>query len=68
MDDTDAVAVEGGGSTGTGAKTLRRKLIAWPARIVRNARETFLHGPAGWPWAHEANVMLARLRAIPAPT
>jgi hypothetical protein len=50
------------------AKTLRRKLIAWPARIARHARQTILHGPADWPWAHPVEVMLTRLRAIPAPT
>jgi hypothetical protein len=50
------------------AKTLRRKLIAWPARIARHARRITLHGPSEWPWAHPVAVMRARLRAIPAPT
>lgn len=50
------------------AKTLRRKLIAWPARIARHARRSTLHGPADWPWAHPVAVMLTRLRAIPIPT
>jgi len=50
------------------AKTLRRKLIAWPARIARRSRQVVLHGPTDWPWAEEAMVMLARLRALPAPT
>lgn len=48
-------------------KTLRRKLFAWPGRIARHARQTTLHGPADWPWADAVEVMLARLRAIPAP-
>jgi len=52
----------------SGAKTLRRKLIAWPARIGCHARQLTVHGPTDWPWAHAVNVMLARLRAIPAPT
>ena len=49
------------------AKTLRRKLIAWPARLARRARRIDLHGPADWPWAHAVLAALARLRAIPAP-
>jgi hypothetical protein len=49
------------------AKTLRRKLIAWPARIARHARCVTLHGPTDWPWAHAVAVIRARLRAIPAP-
>jgi Transposase DDE domain group 1 len=50
------------------AKTLRRKLIAWPARVARHARRSTLHGPADWPWAQPFAVMLTRLRALPAPT
>ena len=49
-------------------KTLRRKLIAWPARIACHARQLTVHGPTDWPWAHAVHSMLARLRAIPAPT
>jgi len=49
-------------------KTLRRKLLAWPARITRHARQTTLHGPADWPWADAIAGMLTRLRAIPAAT
>ncbi|MEX2430494.1 MAG: IS1380 family transposase [Dehalococcoidia bacterium] len=50
------------------AKTIRRKLIAWPARITHHARQTLLHGPTDWPWAHAVQFMLTQLRAIPAPT
>jgi hypothetical protein len=32
--------------------TLRRRLIAVPARLARPARTPVLHLPAGWPWAH----------------
>ncbi|MEX2619337.1 MAG: transposase [Egibacteraceae bacterium] len=49
-------------------KTLRRKLVAWPARIVNHARQTVLHAPADWPWADAVHAMLTRLRALPAPT
>ena len=31
--------------------TLRRRLIAVPARLARPARQAVLHLPAGWPWA-----------------
>jgi hypothetical protein len=31
--------------------TLRRRLIAVPARLARPARTSVLHLPAGWPWA-----------------
>ena len=32
--------------------TLRRRIIAVPARLARPARHPVLHLPAGWPWAH----------------
>jgi Transposase DDE domain group 1 len=48
-------------------KTLRRRLLAWPARIARHARQVTLHAPADWPWADAIAGMLTRLRAIPAP-
>jgi Transposase DDE domain group 1 len=31
--------------------TLRRRIIAVPARLARPARHAVLHLPAGWPWA-----------------
>src|SRR6185436_19102338 len=31
--------------------TLRRRIIAVPARLARPARHPVLHLPAGWPWA-----------------
>jgi hypothetical protein len=33
--------------------TLRRHLIAVPARLARPARRLVLHPPAHWPWAHQ---------------
>jgi Transposase DDE domain group 1 len=30
--------------------TIRRKLIAIPARIATSARRATLHLPTGWPW------------------
>jgi hypothetical protein len=32
--------------------TLRRKLVAIPARLARPQRKPVLHLPAHWPWAH----------------
>lgn len=48
-------------------KTLRKKLLAWPASITSHARGLTLHGPERWPWAEQVDAALARLRAIPAP-
>jgi hypothetical protein len=31
--------------------TLRRRIIAVPARLARPARTPVLHLPSGWPWA-----------------
>jgi hypothetical protein len=30
-------------------KTLRQRLIAWPARLARSGRRVILHAPEGWP-------------------
>ena len=50
------------------AKTIRRTLLALPGRITRSARQWTLHLPAGWPWAHSFQMVLARLRCIPYAT
>jgi hypothetical protein len=50
------------------AKTLRRTLLHPPGRLTRSARRWVLHLPAGWPWAHDFQMALARLRCIPHPT
>jgi hypothetical protein len=49
------------------ARTLRRRLLALPARLVRSARRTTLRMPARWPWANDFLAALARLRALPPP-
>jgi hypothetical protein len=49
------------------ARTLRRRLLALPGRLVRSARRTTLRLPARWPWAAEFQAALARLRALPPP-
>jgi Transposase DDE domain group 1 len=47
------------------AKTLRRRLFGLVGRLTRSARRLMLHLPAGWPWADEFAIALARLRALP---
>ena len=49
------------------ARTIRRRLLALPGRLVRSARRTTLRMPARWPWAHDFLAALARLRALPPP-
>jgi len=49
------------------ARTLRRRLLALPGRLVRSARRTLLRMPARWPWADDFLAALARLRALPPP-
>ena len=48
-------------------KTLRRRFFSMAGRLTRSARRLTLHLPRGWPWAEQAALALARLRAIPLP-
>ncbi len=48
-------------------KTLRRRFFSMAGRLARSARRLTLHLPQGWPWAEQATLALARLRAIPLP-
>ena len=48
-------------------KTLRRRYLAVPARLVRHARGLRLRLPTGWPWAQRLLDALTLLRALPAP-
>ena len=48
-------------------KTLRRRYLAVPARLVRHARRTTLRLPARWPWADDWLAALNTLRALPGP-
>ena len=48
------------------ARTLRRRLLALPGRLTRNARRWTLHLPARWPWQRDFIEALARIRAVPA--
>ena len=48
--------------------TLRRHMIAMPARLVRSGRRWRLRAPTDWPWRRAFQRALATLAAIPAPT
>ena len=49
--------------------TIRRKLIAVPARIAFSARRVTVHLPAAWPWEHAWTELFTRAcRPPPAPT
>lgn len=61
---TQTIAI--GGTVRT-ARTLRRRLLAVPGRLVHTARRWTLRMPVRWPWAHTFLAALARLRAIPPP-
>jgi hypothetical protein len=50
------------------ARTVRRRLLSLPGRLTHSARRWTLHLPARWPWQHDFNRALARIRALPAPT
>ena len=47
--------------------TIRRKLIAVPARIASSARRVTLHLPATWPWEHAWTELFTRVCGPPAP-
>ena len=52
----------------TTTATIRRKLITVPGRAARRARRLVLHLPAGWPWRHEWQRLLAHAGGSPPPT
>jgi len=52
----------------TVARTVRRRLLAVPARIVNRSGTPTLRAPARWPWADLFNRRLATIRALRAPT
>jgi hypothetical protein len=47
------------------ARTQRRRLLQIPGRLTRTARQWTLHLPARWPWQHDFNQALARIKALP---
>ena len=48
-------------------QTIRRKLIAIPARIASSARRLTLHLPANWPWETAWTTLFERALSPPAP-
>jgi hypothetical protein len=46
------------------ARTLRRRLLSIPGRLVRTGRRVTLRMPAGWPWQTQFIAALTRLRAV----
>ncbi|MGA8045747.1 MAG: transposase, partial [Dermatophilaceae bacterium] len=46
--------------------TVRRTLIAVPARVATSARRSVLHLPRAWPWQHAWTVLFERVHAPPA--
>jgi hypothetical protein len=54
----------GFGETLIATDTLRRHHLVMPGRLATSARKRTLHLPLNWPWAHDFNDALARLRAV----
>jgi len=50
------------------ARTLRRRLLAVPGRLMESARTWVLHLPARWPWQDDFVRALARIWALPLAT
>jgi hypothetical protein len=47
--------------------TIRRKLIAVPARVAKSGRRVFLHLPTAWPWEIAWTHLLDRVADPPTP-
>jgi hypothetical protein len=47
-----AATLAGGALTRATTGTIRRTLIAVPARVASSARRLTLHLPTSWPWQH----------------
>lgn len=45
--------------------TLRRKLVAIPARVATSARRVTLHLPAAWPWKNAWTTLFTRISDPP---
>jgi hypothetical protein len=62
-----AAAISGPALAKATTPTIRRKLIAVPARIANSARRVTLHLPAAWPWETAWTELFARICGPPAP-
>jgi hypothetical protein len=49
------------------AKTIRRRYLSLPGRMIRSGRVDTLHLPTRWPWRDALLAALVRLRALPPP-
>jgi len=64
-----AATITGPGLAKTTTATIRRKLIAVPARVASSARRVVLHLPAAWPWETAWTELFAKVCGPPpAPT
>lgn len=64
-----AATLTGSGLAKATTATIRRKLIAVPARVASSARRVTLHLPKAWPWETAWTDLLTRAcRPPPAPT
>ena len=61
-----AATLTGGGLATATTPTLRRTLIAVPARIAHSARRLLLHLPVAWPWQQAFNDLFQRACGPPA--
>jgi hypothetical protein len=61
------LAAAGPGWRRATTQTLRKKLVAMPARLVHSARRLKLRAPANWPWRGAFEAAMVRIAAIPAP-
>jgi hypothetical protein len=62
-----AGAIAGGRLARATTGTIRRTLIAVPARAASSARRLTLHLPRHWPWQHAWTTLFARLCGPPHP-
>jgi hypothetical protein len=61
-----AGTVIGGAHAVARGATLRRHLVAVPARLARPARRRVLHLPTHWPWANQWNTLWTAATGPPA--
>jgi hypothetical protein len=62
-----AAASTGPGLARSTTATIRRTLIAVPARVATSARRVTLHLPTAWPWEHAWTRLFARVCGPPPP-
>lgn len=62
------LAAAGGAFKAATVGSLRRKLVAMPARLVTSGRRRWLRAPTNWPWKDRLQAALTTIAAIPAPT